>query len=71
MKEYLYKIFNEAKDKLPYLHEIEILFSPPNQSDHGGQSTNLAMLLTKKLKKNPREIAAGKVVKATKTEGSE
>ena len=58
MKEYLSKIFDEAGNRLPYLNEIEIMFTPPNQSDHGGQSTNLAMLLTKKLKKNPREIAA-------------
>lgn len=58
MKEYLYKIFNEAKNKLTYLNGVEITFSPPNQSDHGDQSTNMAMLLTKKLRKNPREIAS-------------
>ena len=58
MKEYLYGIFDEAKNKLPYLDEVNITFSPPNQIDHGDQSTNLAMLLTKKLKKNPREIAS-------------
>lgn len=58
MKEYLYKIFNEAKNKLSYLDDVDITFSPPNQSNHGDQSTNMAMLLTKKLKKNPREIAS-------------
>ncbi|NOX64925.1 MAG: arginine--tRNA ligase [Chlorobi bacterium] len=58
MKEYLYKIFNEAQNKLSYLNDVDITFSPPNQSDHGDQSTNMAMLLTKKLKKNPREIAS-------------
>ena len=58
MKEYLYEIFSDAKNRLQYLDENIIAFTPPNQSGHGDQSTNLAMLLTKKLKKNPREIAS-------------
>lgn len=58
MKEYLKKVFNEAKQKLRYLNDVDISFSVPNQSDHGDQSTNVAMLLTKQLKKNPREIAS-------------
>ncbi len=58
MKEYLNNIFNEAKQKLRYLNDVDIAFSVPNQSDHGDQSTNVAMLLTKQLKKNPREIAS-------------
>lgn len=43
---------------MPFLDKSELIFAPPNQSGHGDQSTNLAMLLTKKLKKNPREIAS-------------
>jgi len=58
LREYLYTIFSEAENSLPYLNDIELLFTPPNQSSHGDQSTNLAMLLSKKLKKNPREIAS-------------
>ncbi|MEN8192898.1 MAG: arginine--tRNA ligase [Bacteroidota bacterium] len=58
MKEYLYKIFENAKQNLEYLNDVEIVFSVPNQMGHGDQSTNIAMLLTKKLKRNPREIAS-------------
>jgi arginyl-tRNA synthetase len=58
LREYLYTIFSGAEKSLPYLKDIELLFTPPNQSSHGDQSTNLAMLLTKKLRKNPREIAS-------------
>ncbi len=57
MKNYLVKLFDEAKEKLSYLNETEISFSVPNNVEHGDLSTNVAMLLTRKLKKNPREIA--------------
>ncbi len=57
MKYYLAKIFDEAKKNLEYLNEIEISFSIPNNPEHGDLSTNAAMLLTRKLKKNPRQIA--------------
>ncbi|MEW6196287.1 MAG: arginine--tRNA ligase [Bacteroidota bacterium] len=57
MKSYLYKIFNEASEKIDYLKTIEIVFSVPNQSSHGDYSTNAAMLLTKLLKRNPRDLA--------------
>ncbi len=57
MKAYLDKIFDDAKKKLSYLDEIEIAFSVPKINNHGDYSTNAAMLLTKKLKRNPREIA--------------
>ena len=58
MKEYLYRIFEDARSSMPFFDKSELIFAPPNQSGHGDQSTNLAMLLTKKLKKNPREIAS-------------
>lgn len=57
MKEYLYKIFALAKEKLPYLDEAELFFDTPKIETHGDLSTNAAMILSKKLKKNPREIA--------------
>jgi len=57
LKEYLYKLFVSASEKLPFLKEIPFIFEIPKQETHGDFSTNAAMLLTKKLKKNPRDIA--------------
>ena len=57
MKDYLHKIFTEAGQKLSYLREIELSFDTPKIENHGDLSSNAAMLLSKKLKKNPREIA--------------
>ncbi|HSD64946.1 MAG TPA: arginine--tRNA ligase, partial [Ignavibacteriaceae bacterium] len=57
MKEYLQSIFSTASKKLPYLKEIPIIFEIPRQESYGDYSTNAAMLLTKKLKKNPKQIA--------------
>ena len=57
MKDYLHKIFTEAGQKLSYLREIDLSFDTPKVENHGDLSSNAAMLLSKKLKKNPREIA--------------
>jgi arginyl-tRNA synthetase len=57
LKKYLYKIFEEAKQLLPYLAEIELVFDTPKMEAHGDLSCNAAMILSKKLKRNPREIA--------------
>ncbi|MCL6494017.1 MAG: arginine--tRNA ligase [Ignavibacterium sp.] len=57
MKEYLLKLFNEAANKIPELKEITLQFDVPKSEDHGDLSSNAAMMLSKKLKKNPREIA--------------
>jgi arginyl-tRNA synthetase len=57
LKEYLYKLFNKASGKLEYLKEIELIFDIPKIETHGDLSSNAALLLTKKLKKKPREIA--------------
>lgn len=57
MKKYLTKIFTEAGQKLPFLNEINLAFNTPKIESHGDLSCNAAMLLSKKLKKNPREIA--------------
>ena len=57
MKNYLYKLFDKASAELEYLKNVEIVFSVPKQESHGDYSTNAAMLLTKQLKKNPRNIA--------------
>jgi arginyl-tRNA synthetase len=57
LKRYLYKIFEEAKQRLPLLSETELVFDTPKIEAHGDLSSNAAMILSKKLKKNPREIA--------------
>jgi arginyl-tRNA synthetase len=57
LKKYLNEIFYALSDKLVYLKDITVNFNVPNISTNGDLSTNAAMLLTKKLKRNPREIA--------------
>lgn len=57
MKEYLQFVFEKAFQKLPYLKDIPIIFDVPKIESHGDLSTNAAMLLTKQLRKNPRQIA--------------
>jgi arginyl-tRNA synthetase len=57
LKEYLYNLFKKASDKLECLKEIDLIFDTPKIEAHGDLSSNAALLLTKKLKKKPREIA--------------
>ncbi len=57
MKQYLENLFVQASSELSYLKNITVTFSVPQNSEHGDYSTNAALLLTKELKKNPREIA--------------
>ena len=57
MKEYLFTVFKEAEKLIPELSEIPISFDVPKSAEHGDLSSNAAMLLTKKLKKNPGVIA--------------
>lgn len=52
------KIFKDAEQKLPYLADAELLFDTPKIEAHGDLSSNAAMILSKKLKRNPREIAS-------------
>jgi arginyl-tRNA synthetase len=58
LKKYLQKIFKDAVNRLPYLDDIQLLFDTPKIETQGDLSTNAAMLLSKKLKRNPRELAA-------------
>ena len=58
MKKYLQKLFKEASQQLPYLDEVELTFDTPKIETHGDLSSNAAMILSKKLKRNPREIAS-------------
>jgi arginyl-tRNA synthetase len=57
LKEYLKSLFEEASEKLEYLKEINLVFDIPKSEEFGDFSSNAAMLLTKKLKKNPKQIA--------------
>ena len=57
MREYLQNLFISASEKLSYLKEIPFIFEIPKQESLGDFSTNAAMLLTKKLKRNPKQIA--------------
>jgi len=57
LKNYLKNLFDKTSEKLGYLKNNSVFFTVPNQKGHGDLSTNIAMLLTKELKKNPREIA--------------
>ncbi len=58
MKNYLLQLFEETKKKLSYLNDIDITFTVPAQKEHGDYSTNAAMILAKKLKQKPQEVAA-------------
>lgn len=50
-------MFEKASEKLEYLKEINLIFDVPKSEGHGDLSTNAAMMLTKKLRKNPKQIA--------------
>jgi arginyl-tRNA synthetase len=56
-KEYLQSLFEKASNKLPYLKNINLIFDVPKSQEFGDLSSNAALLLTKELKKNPKEIA--------------
>lgn len=57
MREYLKQLFFSLSEELNYLKEIDITFEIPKEESHGDLSTNVALLLSKQLKKNPRQIA--------------
>ncbi|NWF50035.1 MAG: arginine--tRNA ligase [Ignavibacteriaceae bacterium] len=57
MKQYLTNLFLKSSEKLSYLKEINLFFDIPKSEAHGDLSCNAAMILSKKLKKNPRTIA--------------
>lgn len=57
MKNYLIELFDKTSKKLEYLKDKDVAFSVPNISSHGDLATNVALTLTKELKRNPREIA--------------
>lgn len=57
MKNYLIQIFKELEVVIPELNQLPLIFEKPKTEQHGDISTNIAFLLSKKLRKNPRDIA--------------
>jgi len=58
LKRYIKSIFDEASNKLDYLKNQNYNLETPKNPDHGDISCNAAMVLSKQLKKSPREIAS-------------
>lgn len=56
-KEYVKNIFDKALRDIGISHDFDISFDIPKNLEHGDLSTNIAMQLTKELKKAPRNIA--------------
>lgn len=58
MRKYLSEIFCKSADKLEYLKNANLVFNVPNNSDQGDYSTNVALTLSKAVKRNPKDVAA-------------
>ena len=57
MKDYLADIISKSLKQFDLQDEPEIRIEAPNQPEHGDASTNVAMMLAKPLRNNPRAIA--------------
>lgn len=57
MKEYLAEIISKSLKQFDLKEEPEIRIEAPNQPEHGDASSNVAMMLAKPLRNNPRVIA--------------
>jgi arginyl-tRNA synthetase len=57
MKDYLHQQLSTAIQKLFGIEHQTIFFEKPKVAEHGDIATNIAMQLSKSLKKNPRQIA--------------
>lgn len=57
MKEYLVEIISKSLDQFELEEPPEIRIEEPNLPEHGDASTNIAMMLAKPLRNNPRAIA--------------
>lgn len=64
MKRYLTEIIGNAMKALPYEHSLPLVFEKPKNEQHGDLTTNIAMLLAKLIKKNPRLVAQEIIEKA-------
>jgi arginyl-tRNA synthetase len=57
LKRYLHSLFEKASSHLEYLKDLTLHFEIPPNSELGDLSCNAALLLSKRLKRNPRELA--------------
>lgn len=57
MKRYLHSLFDKASLRLEYLNDLSLHFEIPSNPEFGDLSSNAALLLSKKLKRNPRDLA--------------
>ncbi len=58
MKQHIIELLGQAAAKIGAdLSQVEIILDRPKSADHGDFATNLAMLLAKSLRQNPRAIA--------------
>lgn len=57
MKDYLVEIISKSLGQFELEEQPEIRIEEPNQPEHGDASSNVAMMLAKPLKNNPRAIA--------------
>jgi arginyl-tRNA synthetase len=57
MKTYLTERFSEALSALGHTGLVPLAFETPKQESHGDLTTNVAMVLAKELKTNPRALA--------------
>jgi arginyl-tRNA synthetase len=57
LKRYLHSLFEKASTHLEYLKDLTLHFEIPPNDDLGDLSCNAALLLSKKLKRNPRALA--------------
>jgi len=57
LKKYLSGLFTGLKNNFELSEEIEVSFDIPKNESHGDFSTNIAMLIAKRLDKKPRDLA--------------
>ena len=57
MKRYLHSLFEKASLRLDYLKDLTLHFEVTPNAEFGDLSCNAALLLSKKLKMNPRKLA--------------
>ncbi len=57
IRDYLEQRVSAALKALSYDGKVELFFERPRQESHGDMTTNVAFLLAKVLKKNPRTVA--------------
>jgi arginyl-tRNA synthetase len=57
LKRYLHSLFEKASSRLEYLKDLTLHFEIPPNTEFGDLSCNAALLLSKRLKRNPRDLA--------------